>query len=492
MSSVFLSFGPRSGFLTGHMLNSLIECTDSPPNWYCESAGGLLPNVVFFDNAKSVRFYSDYEDIEDKITKNETNRSIQKLNLPQDGSIIMPKFKPTPFIEYIKKGGKTFIPLDEPRPNFGLEHSDIAWCDMINFNMSRRSFVEIPGTDIEPLNTYIEGYEKAAENENFDHYTDPIRRNFESCDRVASVIITADRNTGYGGFSAKIADYILEEIPKAVRFVFHTADEVDSDAVAANASLALASALDFAHIHSVLIPPETNSLPPIIDSSKYKADNIFSRTALLSMPLLSGLLPMLNGGVRARQYLDVLAPTPILKFVSISAAFPAFDKPTLYSFPAEERVLSSITTLAGVGADAREGILSSMKPESPYFYEAFEHPQPLFVGLTMPHFFADRAVTADGQKPTERPPSLSVEDYERLIKAGVIKRREGVPCDRLRLLSAAAKWETSASLAEKLENASGFIRSSPAITHDISISDASHLADVVMNIVDGLKAESDA
>ena len=81
MSTVFLSFGPNSGFLTAHVLNSMIECQDSPPLWYSEAHGGLLPNCVFFDNAKTVKLYEDYNIAMENAKKSNPNSKIQTLQL---------------------------------------------------------------------------------------------------------------------------------------------------------------------------------------------------------------------------------------------------------------------------------------------------------------------------------------------------------------------------------------------------------------------------
>lgn len=483
MSSVFLSFGPKSGFLIGHTLNSMIECQDSPPTWYAESMTGLLPNVVFYDNAKSVHLYEDYSlDFE----KDGAPQNIQKLQLPKDGPVQMPLFKPTPFIEYIKKGGATFLPLDQPRPNFKLEESTIAWCDIVNFNMSRRSFVEIPGTDLEPMTTYANGFARASDTENYDDYTDPIRRQFENCDRVGSVIFSADRNNGYGGFCAKLSEYVQEETPKAVRFVFSTAEDVPSDEIACNASLATAAFLEFADIHTLLVPPA--NLPNIIDQTKYKADNDFSRMALLSMPLTTALIPLLNNTCHARKYKDTIAPSSILKFTSLDACFPTFDELNHFSFPAEDRILTSFVTTCGTGNAAPE-IVEKFKPDSPYFFDHASSSQPLFIGFNAPHFFKDDYVTREGMKPSQKPASLSDADYQRLVAAGVIKPKVGVKCEYIRALSAAATISTSKSLAVQLENTVNFIRGAPAIQHDIAQSDCSQMIETVLNIVDGLRAD---
>ena len=489
MSTVFLSFGPNSGFLTGHLINSMIECQDSPPLWYSEAYGGLLPNCVFFDNAKTVKLYEDYDIAVENARKANPKGKIETLNLPENGPIQLPKFKPTPFIEYIKKGGQTSLPLDQPRPNFGLENCEIAWCDIVNFNMMRRSFCEIPGTDAQPMKTFSAGFEKASELDNFDEYSDPIRRQFESCDRVASVVFLVDRNDGFGGFATKMSEYVMEEVPKAVRFVFSTCEAVESDEIASNASLATASFLDFAHIHTLLVPPATDgALPKVIDPSRYKGDNVFSRMGLLSMPLLSGLIPMLNGEVTPRKYLDTIAPSSILKFTSLNACFPSFDDMTLFSFPAEERVFTRFVATCGLGDKAPEAV-ESYKPGSPFFFDHGSSKQPLFVGINQPHFFKDNYVTMEGMKPTQKPPGLSDGDYERLIKAGVIKPKLGVPCAKLRALSSVAYFSTSASLSKQLEYCIDFIRNSPNITHDIDRADAQQKAEIILNIIDGLKAD---
>jgi hypothetical protein len=486
MSTVFLSFGPKSGFLTGHAINSMIECQDSPALWYSESYTGLLPNVVFFDNAKTVKLYEDY----DIAMENDAGKAskIQKIDLPKDGPIQIPKFKPTPFIDYIKKGGVTSLPLDKPRPDFGLENCEIGWCDIVNFNLSRRSFCEIPGTDTEPMNTYQAGFEKASELDHFDEYTDPIRRQFESCDRMGAVVFAIDRNNGFGGFASKLSEYVIEEAPKAVRFVFSTCEAVESDEIAANASLATASFLEFAHIHTLLVPPPEEALPNIIDAKKYKADNDFSRMGLLSMPFVSSLIPLLNGNVTPRKYLDTIAPSSILKFAALNTCFPSFDDHSLFTFPAEERVFTRFVTTAGVGDKAPEAI-EALKPEAPFFFDHASSAQPLFVGINQPHIFKDGYVTMEGMKPTEKPPALSDADYKRLVAAGVIRPKLGVDCANIRALSSVSYFSTSRSLSTQLEYCVNFIRNAHAISHDISDADALQKAEVVLNIIDGLRAD---
>lgn len=487
MSSVFLSFGPKSGFLHGHLINSLIECTDSPPIWYTESYTGLLPNAVFFDNVNSVRFYESYEKDEDDVRKETGISRLEKLKLPDDGSITIPKFKPTPFIEYIRDGGRTSIPLNEARPNFLLETCDpLGWCDIVNFNLNRRSFVELPGTDIEPINSYQSGFERASDSQNREFFIDPIRRTYEACDRVTSVVVSADRNSGYGGFSMKLCEYVLEESPKATRFVFHTSDDVESDFVAANASCSLAAALDFAHIHSVLVQPE--KLPEIIDTEKYLYKNDYSRMGLFSYPLLSALLPIFNGSTTARRYQDVVAPTNILKFAGISSNFPAFHEMCDFGFNMSGRIYSRLVALNATGEHS-DKLKTDLKPDSPYFFEYTEQKQPIFVGFTSPHFFKDGLITAEGGKPTIKPNFLSDEQYRLLVQTGAVKEKPAVSCDKIKILSSAASISTTASLAESLKNSVDFIKNAHITNRDISQAECTQLVEVVYNIIDGLLYE---
>ena len=483
MSSIFLSFGPKSGFLLSNTLNNLIECNDMPPTWYSENSNKFLPNCIFFDNAKSVKLYEDY-DFEEQYKEISKQRKVSNIDLPKDGSITIPKFKPTPFVEYIKNGGSTILPLDKPRPNFYLENYDISWCDIINFNLSRKSFVEIPGTDIEPLNTYMKGFEKASENDSYYEFTDPIRKIMETCDRVTTFFNFVDRNNGYGGFFAKTSEYLMEEAPKAVRITYSIAEQIDSDEIASNASLSLASSLEVSNIHSVLLLPQ--ELPPIFDINKIKLNNDYINSFILSMSLTSSILPILNNVTTSRQYLDILSPSSILKFVSLSSSFPSFDPITSFGFPTNNRIFSKLVLVSGIGKDQREHIYETNKPDSPYFYSGFGNDMPLFIGLTAPHIFKDNYITIDGQKPTEKPPNLSQEDYDKLVKFGVIKRKEGVNNDLIKVLSTISEYSTSSSLSIPLSNSIDFIKNSCRITRDISQGDCDQLAEFVHNIIDGL------
>ena len=488
MSSVFLSFGPKSGFLLGHCLNSLVECNDMPQTWYSEGHNGLLPNAVFFDNAKSVRLYEDFY-FEEKAKEAVKSKNVMKLDLPEGSPVSIPKYKPTPFIEYIKNGGKTILPLDQPRPDFMLENCEISWCDIVNFDLPRKSFVEIPGTDIEPMNTYMSGFEKASENDMYYEYTDPIRKSMETCDRVTSFICMSDRNDGFGGFFSKLSDFMTEEAPKAVRFVYSMDEDITSNEVAVNASLSLASCLDFAHIHTVLLSPPV--LPDVINPKKYHSDNVYSKSALLSMALTSSIYPILNGKATARQYLDTIAPTGVLKFASLSASFPSFDPIVPFSFPTEGRILTKLVSVSGVGPDSIFSAIQSQKPDSPYFYNGFGQEMPLFVGLTCPHMFKDEYITSDGQKPTTKPPNLSQEDYDRFVKFGVIKKKDGLPSDKVRVLSSIAEYTTSSSLVTPLKNSVEFVRNAHVFCKDISPEDSGKMSEIILNLIDALQAEDD-
>ncbi|OHT15429.1 hypothetical protein TRFO_42494 [Tritrichomonas foetus] len=483
MSTVFLSFGPTSGFLTGHCLNSLVECMDLPPTWFSESRNGLLPNAVFIDNAKSVHLYEEYE-LPDETT--EKSMKIEKIDPQADSPIKIPRFKPTPFIEYIKKGGQTIIPLDKPRPNFKLDDCDIAWCDIVNFNLSRKSFVEIPGTDIEPLQTYMSGIEKASDSELFDELTEPIRRSLETCDSVANYIITIDRNSGYGGVFSKIAEYLEEETPKAMKISYSIAEEINSEAVACTASLSLSTSLNHSNLHTVLTLPE--KLSPIFDMAKFSARNQYHTTALFSLPFTASILPILTNKVTGRAVVDIVAPTSILKLASLSCALPYYDPMTDYSFKTEERIYSRFTMTNGVPNDISNRLIEDdLRPGSPFFYDGAGQNQPVFVGLTMPHYFADNYVTNTGDRPIQRPAGLSDADYARLVQFGVVKVKEPVECARIRTLSTVSTFSTSKSLVEPLMNCVDFLKRSPRITNEISNDDAQAATEIVLNIVDGLR-----
>lgn len=481
MSSIFLSFGPHSGFLTGHCLNNLVECLDMPPTWFSESRNGLLPNAVFFDNAKSVHLYEDYE----LPDPNEKNLKIEKVEPDSNSPIKIPRFKPTPFIEYVKKGGQTLIPLDKPRPDFHLDDCDISWCDIVNFNLSRKSFVEIPGTDIEPLKTYMSGVEKANDSELFEELTDPIRRSLETCDKVSNYIITIDRNEGYGGVFSKVSEYLIDETPKAMKFSFSMAEDVTDEITACNVSLSLSSALNYSSMHTVLQLPE--KLPPLIDVNRFKVKNIYHQTALFSIPFTSSILPILTNAASGRSIVDVVSPTSALKFTSISCGVPYYEEPITYSFKAEERIYTRYTITNGVPNDiSNKFIDETFRPGSPFFYAGVGQKQPQFVGLTMPHFFSDNVVTNTGDKPTVKPSNISDADYQRLIQYKVIKVKEPVDCARIRTLSTVVTLSTSKSLAEPLKNCIDYIRRSPAITHEVSYDDAQAATEVIFNIIDGL------
>lgn len=482
MSSIFLSFGPHSGFLTGHCLNSLVECLDMPPTWFSESRNGLLPNAVFFDNAKSVHLYEDYELPDDNKEK---NLKIEKIDTDSNSVIKIPRFKPTPFIEYVKKGGQTLIPLDKPRPNFHLDDCDIAWCDIVNFNLSRKSFIEIPGTDIEPLKTYMSGIEKASDTELYDDLTDPIRRSLETCDKVSNYIISVDRNEGYGGIFSKVSEYLIDETPKATKFSFSMAEEISDEITACNASLSLSTSLNYSNCHCVLQLPE--NLPPLIDPNRINVKNLYHQTALFSIPFTSSILPILTNAASGRSIVDIISPTSALKFVSLSCGVPYYEIPITYSFKAEERIYTRYTITNGVPTEvSNKYIDETFKPGSPFFYGGVGQKQPEFVGLTMPHFFSDNVVTNTGDKPTVKPTGLSDDDYQRLVQYKVIKVKEPVDCARIRTLSTVSTLSTSKSLADPLKNCVDYLRRSPAITHEIGYDDAQAATEVILNIIDGL------
>lgn len=454
-----------------------------PPTWYSESRNGLLPNAVFFDNAKSVRLYEDFDA---QAAQQDSLKKIQKIEAPQkDSPISIPHFKPTPFIEYVKKGGQTIIPLDKPRPNFHLEDCEIAWCDIVNFNLSRKSFVEIPGTDIEPLKTYMAGLEKASESDLYEDLTEPIRRSLETCDRISNYIITVDRNEGYGGVFTKIAEYLEDETPKASRFTFSMADEIETEVVACNASLSLSSSIKNSSIHTVLQLPET--LPPLFDPNRFQPSNLYQRSAMFSIPFTSSILPILTNAVAGRGIVDIVAPTSILKFASLSCSVPYYHPIVDYSFKTEERIYSRFTITNGVPVDASTKYIDEeLKPGSPFFYQGVAQKQPFFVGLTMPHFFGDKVVTNTGDKPTVRPPGLSDADFERLVKFKVITLKEAVECARIRTLSTVAAFSTSKSLVEPLSNCVDYLRRAQRITNEISYDDAQAATEVIMNVIEGL------
>jgi hypothetical protein len=480
MSTLFLSFGPTSGFLTGQCLNNLVECVDMPPTWYSESSRVLTPNAVFFDSAKSVRLYSDPE-LPDPST---LGRKIERLNPSPDSPITIPRHRPTPFVEYVKSGGPTFIPLDKPRPNFQLESYDLVWSDIVNFNLSRRLYYEIPGTDVEPLRTFTSGFERASEPPIYEDMCEPIRRALESIDHIEALCLAIDRNYGFGGVYAKIAEYIAEETPKATQFSFSVSEDVTSEEMACNVCFSLSSALQYSSLHTVLTVPE--QLPPIVEH----ATNRFERTALLSIPVTSLLLPMLAGTVRAREVVDTVVPTSILKFASLAAAFPYYDGMTDFSFPVEERIFSRFSCTNGVPRDAAAALVDgTLRPESPFFYKGSIQKQPCFIGLTMPHFFKGNVITATGDRPTQRPAALSEKDFQRLVDCGVVKWRPPVACEYIRTLSTAATLSTSRSLTAPLRNTADFFRNATRITRTIAYDDAQAAADVVLNIVEGLESD---
>lgn len=483
MSTLFLSFGPNSGMLTGHCLNSLIECPDLPPTWYTESYTGLLPNAVFFDNAKSVHLYLD-EEVDDLSKYGKVERISEKEGLP----ITIPRFKPTPFVEYVKNGGKTVIPLDQPRPDLHLDDVTLTWSDIVNFNLTRRSYYEIPGTDVEPLETYLSGIERLNDSQIYEGMTEPIRHSLEGIDRMSCVIATIDRNTGYGGVYERMTEYLSEEVPKAVQLSFSMADEITSDAVACNACLSLSSCLNHASMHTVLVMPE--ELPAILNPDAISASNVYQRTALFSVPLTSIVLPIVQGVTDARTVVNTVSPTSVLKFTSLSSAFPYYDPLVDWSFKAEERIYTRYSIMNGVpNESAQKMIDETLKPESPFFYAGVRQQQPVFVGLTMPHFFKDGVITATGDRPSVKPPGLSDEDYQRLVQFKVITVRPPVDCAFIRTLSTAGCLSTSRSLAQPLENAVQFIRNAPAITKEMVSDDAQAAAEVVLNVIDGLKEE---
>ena len=483
MSTLFLSFGPNSGFLTGHCLNSLVECMDSPPTWYRESFSGLLPNAVFFDNARSVHLYLD-----EQIEEPEKYGKIERIEERPDLPIYIPRFKPTPFIEYVKSGGKTMIPLDQPRPDFHLDDCELTWSDIVNFNLSRRSYYEIPGTDVEPIETYMSGVERLNDSEIYDGMTEPIRRALEGIDRMSCVVATVDRNTGYGGVYDRITEYLGEEIPKATQLSFSMAEEVGSDAVACNACLSLSSCLNYSAMHTVLTLPE--NLPEIINPDSVKLSNLYHRTALFSIPFTSVLMPILQGAVDARTMVNTVSPMSFLKFTSLCAAFPYYDPMVDWSFKVEERIFSRYTILNGVPNDSTSKMIDeTLKPEAPFFYAGVSQKQPYFVGLTMPHFFKDDVITNTGDRPSVKPPGLSDEDYQRLVQFKVIQVRPPVPCASVRTLSTAACLSTSRSLVEPLQNTVQFIRNAPSITKQMVSDDAQAAAEIVLNVIDGLKEE---
>lgn len=480
MSTLFLSFGPNSGFLTGQCLNSLVECLDAPPTWYGESMTGLLPNAVFYDNAKSVRLYNDeVAEIDEKLGK------VEKIEAKSDSPIYIPRFKPTPFIEYIKNGGQTMIPLDKPRPNFELDDCELVWSDIVNFNLSRRSFYEIPGTDIEPLTTYCSGIEKLSDTNLYDDMTEPIRRSLESIDRITSIISTIDRNDGYGGVFAKLSEYISEEVPKATKISFSMSDDITSDAMACNACLSLSASLNFSDMHTVLTLPE--KLPDVINPEHFSPSNVYQRTALYSIPFTSAILPIVHNAAEARTIARTVAPVSFLKFCSLSCAFPYYDPMTDFSFKTEERIYTRYTILNGVPKDSSSKLIDeTLKPASPFFYQGVSQKNPCFVGLTMPHFFKSNVMTNTGDRPSVKPPGLSDEDYERLVRFKVITVRPPVECACIRTLSTANCFSTSRSLVEPLKNTVQFIRNAPTITHAISNDDAQAAAEIVLNTIDGL------
>ncbi|KAH0793767.1 protein misato 1-like [Histomonas meleagridis] len=481
MSTIFLSFGPTSGLLTGHCINSLVECVDMPPTWYGESSQGLLPNAVFFTNARTVHLFQDYDD------KEEINGKVEKFDPPPDSPVQVPKFKPTPFIQYIKGGGQTFLPLDKPRPDLGLSNAEIGWSDIVNFNLSRRSFFEIPGTDIEPLKSYCSGIEIASDSNIYDELTEPIRYSLERCDRVSDFVITIDRNTGYGGIFNQISEYLIEEAPKATKISFSIAEDITSEEVACNASLSLASALNYTNMHTVLTLPE--KLPNIIDPARFKPTNLYEMTALLSIPFTSALIPILTNAVTLRTVVDTVAPSSILKFTSLSSAFPYYDPVIDFSFKTEERIYSRYTLVSGVPQDDSTKIIENqMKPGAPYFYSGVSQKYPYFVGLTMPLFFKDRVVTNTGGKPSTRPAGLSEADYQRLVQFKVIKEIPAVTCPYIRTMSTLSAFSTSRSLVDPLKNTVDFIRRAPYITKKMYSDDASAAAEIILNIIDGLNS----
>ena len=126
-----------------------------------------------------------------------------------------------------------------------------------------------------------------SEDHIYDELTEPIRYSLERCDRVSNYVITIDRNTGYGGIFNQISEYLIEETPKATKTSFSLAEDITSEEVACNASLSLASALNYTNMHTVLTLPE--KLPNIIDPARFKPSNLYEMTALLSIPFTSAL-----------------------------------------------------------------------------------------------------------------------------------------------------------------------------------------------------------
>jgi hypothetical protein len=484
MSALFLSFGPSSGFLTGQVINNIIECVDIPPTWYSERARCLIPNAVFFDSAKSVHLYEDPQ-IPDV---SELPHKIERLDPGPDSSIRIPRFRPTPFIEYVKAGGQTLIPLDQPRPNFRLESCDLVWSDIANFNLSRKLFYEIPGSDIEPLLTFSSGFERASDPEIYDGLTEPIRRSLETIDRIGCLSVGIDRNFGFGGVYAKVAEYLAEETPKATQYSFSMAEEITSEEVACNASFSLSAALQFSSLHAVLTLPPT--APNIIDASLFHPASLYERASLFGLPVTSALLPILAGTVTAREVVDVVAPTSILKFASLSSAFPFYDALVDFSFRAEERIFSRFSALNGVPTDVGAKLIDqTLKPESPFFYRGTMQRNPCFIGLTMPHFFKSNVITNTGDRPTGRPAGLSDDMFQKLVQYKVTKHRPPVECASIRTLSTIATFSTSRSLIEPLRNTAEFFRNAPRITRTIAHDDAQAAAEVVLNICNGLAAD---
>jgi hypothetical protein len=230
-------------------------------------------------------------------------------------------------------------------------------------------------------------------------------------------------------------------------------------------------------------------LPPIIDLARFRPYSIYHRTSLLSIPLTCFFLPFLHKAVTAREIVNTVAPSSVLKFTSLSAAFPYFDPMTDWSFGAEERIFSRFCFLNGVPVDeSLKFTEKTLKPESPFFYGSKDQRNPYFVGLTMPHFFKDGAVTNTGDRPSLKPSHLNEADYERLVLAKVLRKRPAVDCASIRTLSTVGCLSTSRSLAEPLRASLDFFRNAPAITRTIASTDAEAAASVVINIIDGLTA----
>ena len=135
----------------------------------------------------------------------------------------------------------------------------------------------------------------------------------------------------------------------------------------------------------------------------------------------------------------------------------------------------------GVPVDAKNKLINEdLKPGSPFFYEGVGQQQPYFVGLTMPHFFADNAVTNTGDRPTQKPAQISDADYQKLVQLGVIKVKEPVECARIRTLSTAVTFSTSKSLVDPLQNCVDYLKRAPVITKEISYDDAQAATEITI------------